>query len=113
MAIDVYLIVFHRYDTDSLKRLEWKYMVGITIITFVPALVFLFIRTDEKGPMYGSVTVCPSPPKNLVVAMELTAFPLIALVCNCPEVGVIPNCLLLRNYMVCDCVLLSSRISRR
>lgn len=57
MAIDVFLIVFRRYDSESLKRLEWKYTVAITSITFVPAFVFLFIRTEEKGPLYGSVTV--------------------------------------------------------
>lgn len=57
MAIDVYLIVFHCYDTESLRRLEWKYIVGISVLTFIPALVLLFIDTEEKGPMYGSVTV--------------------------------------------------------
>jgi hypothetical protein len=62
MAVDVYLIVFRRYDTQSLKRLEWKYILFITTVTFVPALVFLFIRTDSKGPMYGSVKVSHTPP---------------------------------------------------
>jgi len=58
MAINVYLIVFRRYDAESLRRLEWKYFAGIVVFTFIPALVFLFINTEEKGPMYGSVTVC-------------------------------------------------------
>lgn len=58
MAIDVYLIVFRCYDTAALKRLEWKYMIGITVFTFIPAFVMLFIDTPEKGPMYGGVTVC-------------------------------------------------------
>lgn len=58
MAINVFLIVYRRYDTETLRRLEWKYMGAVTAFTFIPALVFLFIRTDDKGPMYGSVTVC-------------------------------------------------------
>lgn len=58
MAINVFLIVYRRYDTETLRRLEWKYITVITTSTFIPALVFLFIRTDDKGPMYGSVTVC-------------------------------------------------------
>ena len=57
MAINVFLIVFRSYDAEALRRLELKYMVGITALTFIPAFVFLFVRTDDKGPMYGSVTV--------------------------------------------------------
>lgn len=57
MAINVFLIVFRGYSTESLRRLEWKYLSVITTVTFIPAFVFLFIRTDARGPMYGSVTV--------------------------------------------------------
>jgi hypothetical protein len=57
MAIDVFLIVFRRYDHANLRKLEVKYLAAITTVTFIPSLVFLFIRTPEKGPMYGSVTV--------------------------------------------------------
>ena len=57
MAVNVFLIVFRRYDIESLKRLEIKYLAVITTVTFIPALTFLFIHTDDKGPMYGSVTV--------------------------------------------------------
>lgn len=57
MAVNVYLIVYRSYDIESLRRLEWKYMVGITTVTFIPALVLLFIRDEDNGPMYGSVTV--------------------------------------------------------
>jgi len=57
MAINVFLIVFRRYDIESLKRLETRYLAVITTVTFIPALTFLFIKTDDKGPMYGSVTV--------------------------------------------------------
>lgn len=57
MAIDVFLVVFCRYDVKALKRLERIYATIITTLTFVPAIVLLFVRTEAKGPLYGSVTV--------------------------------------------------------
>lgn len=57
MAINVFLIVFRGYDTQALKRLEWKYMAVITTATFIPAFAFLFVQTEAKGNLYGSVTV--------------------------------------------------------
>ncbi|KUJ23877.1 putative cAMP receptor [Mollisia scopiformis] len=64
MACDVFLIVFYKYETEDLRRLELKYAVGITTVVFIPALTFLFIHTPEKGPIYGSVTLwCAISPK--------------------------------------------------
>jgi hypothetical protein len=57
MAYDVFLIVFYGYDAEDLRRLEAKFVVIITTVAFIPALVFLFIHTAAKGPMYGSETV--------------------------------------------------------
>ncbi|EFX02224.1 cyclic-AMP receptor protein [Grosmannia clavigera kw1407] len=51
MACDVFLIVFYQYDPKALRKLELKYIGGITIITFIPAFVFLFVHTAEKGHM--------------------------------------------------------------
>jgi hypothetical protein len=57
MAMDTYLVVFYHFDAHSLHKLEIKYIGAITTLTFIPALVFLFIQTPEKGPIYGSETV--------------------------------------------------------
>jgi hypothetical protein len=57
MATDVFMIVYYQLDTQDLQTYEWRYMTGITFITFAPAVVFLFVETDAKGPMYGSVVV--------------------------------------------------------
>ncbi|KAK0724917.1 hypothetical protein B0H67DRAFT_480881 [Lasiosphaeris hirsuta] len=77
MAIDVFLIVFYSYDAASLKRLEWKYMVGITTLTFIPAFVFLFINTEEKGPFYGSVTIwCAIAPKWVLFRIVIYYVPI-------------------------------------
>ncbi|KAK3984964.1 hypothetical protein QBC44DRAFT_300154 [Cladorrhinum sp. PSN332] len=64
MAVNVFLIVFRNYEAQALKRLEWKYAIVITLFTFIPAFVFLFINTEEKGPFYGGVTLwCAIAPK--------------------------------------------------
>lgn len=57
MACDVFLIVFYKYEAEDLHKLEVKYIGVITTLVFIPAVTFLFIRTPERGPMYGSVTV--------------------------------------------------------
>ncbi|KAH8900582.1 putative cAMP receptor [Thozetella sp. PMI_491] len=67
MAIDVFLIVFRQYDAEALRKLELKYITVITSVTFIPALVFLFIRTPDKGPMYGSVTLWCAMSPNWVL----------------------------------------------
>ncbi|KAL3459708.1 hypothetical protein BJX64DRAFT_291052 [Aspergillus heterothallicus] len=56
MTWDVVLVVLYHYEPERLRRLEKKYLLVITTLTFVPALVFLFIRTSDKGPIYGGVT---------------------------------------------------------
>lgn len=57
MALDVYLAVFHHFDGRALQKLEIMYVVAITVLTFIPALVFLFIRTPARGPIYGGAIV--------------------------------------------------------
>lgn len=57
MALDAYLVVFHHFDAPSLQRLEPKYVAVITVLTFIPAFTFLFIRTAAKGPIYGNSIV--------------------------------------------------------
>lgn len=57
MALDAYLVVFRQFDGSALKRLEIKYIAVITVLTFIPAFTFLFIRTAAKGPIYGSSIV--------------------------------------------------------
>ncbi|KAL2177795.1 uncharacterized protein P884DRAFT_223556 [Thermothelomyces heterothallicus CBS 202.75] len=77
MAVNVYLIVYHSYDIESLRRLEWKYVAGITTVTFIPAFVMLFIRTPDKGPMYGGVTLwCAIAPKWILFRIVIYYVPI-------------------------------------
>ena len=57
MALDTYLVVFYHFDTQSLRKLELKYIAVISTISFIPAFVFLFVPGHEKGPIYGDETV--------------------------------------------------------
>jgi hypothetical protein len=75
MACDVFLVVFYRYDTKALRKLEIKYISAITTLVFIPAVTFLFIHTAEKGPMYGSVTVSALPQIEASVAGMVTYSP--------------------------------------
>ncbi|KAK0634084.1 hypothetical protein B0T14DRAFT_534061 [Immersiella caudata] len=77
MAIDVYLIVFRCYETLAVRRLEWKYMIGITTFTFIPAFIMLFIDTLDKGPMCGSVTFwCAIAPKWVLFPIVIYYVPI-------------------------------------
>ncbi|OQE20324.1 hypothetical protein PENSTE_c013G08597 [Penicillium steckii] len=72
MALDTYLVVFHRFDTHSLLKLEKYYLSSISLLTFIPALVFLFIRTPERGPLYGSETIwCSISPEWMIIRIVL------------------------------------------
>lgn len=57
MALDTYLVVFYHFDAHTLHKLETKYIAAITTLTFIPAFIFLFINTPERGSIYGSQTV--------------------------------------------------------
>ncbi|KAJ5360782.1 hypothetical protein N7517_009973 [Penicillium concentricum] len=64
MALDTYLVVFHHFDTQSLRKLEVKYIAVITTFSFIPAFIFLFIHGHEKGPIYGDETIWCSIARN-------------------------------------------------
>ncbi|KAJ5715919.1 uncharacterized protein N7483_013100 [Penicillium malachiteum] len=54
MACNVYLNFFHKYSSDQLRRLEWKHLICCYGLPFIPAFVYFFIQTDERGRVYGS-----------------------------------------------------------
>ncbi|CAP99458.1 Pc22g21700 [Penicillium rubens Wisconsin 54-1255] len=70
MALDTYLVVFHHFDTQSLRKLELKYIGVISTLSFIPAFVFLFIRGREKGPIYGDETL-DDPPNNILLCARM------------------------------------------
>lgn len=97
MALDTYLVVFYHFDTQSLRKLEIKYIGVITILSFIPAFVFLFIR-DHKGPIYGDETV--STFNQLETTHVLKLIELIDLVLSISQLDAPAHNLLLCTRMV-------------
>jgi hypothetical protein len=54
MACNVYLTFYHKYEAVQLRKLEWKYLVFCYGLPCIPAIIFLFIETEERGKVYGS-----------------------------------------------------------
>lgn len=76
MAINVYLTLFRKYNSQQLKDLEWRYHIMAYGAPFVVALAYVFVETKSKGHIYGPATVrypisrhckCFSPQKSALV----------------------------------------------
>lgn len=57
MAINVYLTLFRKYNSQQLKALEWRYHLMAYGVPFIVALVYIFVGTRERGHIYGPATV--------------------------------------------------------
>lgn len=57
MAMNVYLTFYHKYGAVKLRKLEKWYFLACYGIPFIPALVYIFVSTKEKGRMYGNATL--------------------------------------------------------
>ena len=81
MAINVYLTIFKKYNTDDLKSLEWMYILGKDTCNpfacisaefwsanyggpFIPAFIYCFVSSPENGRIYANATLwCWVSPK--------------------------------------------------
>ncbi|KAI9374531.1 hypothetical protein BJX61DRAFT_497664 [Aspergillus egyptiacus] len=54
MAFNVYLTFFRKYNSEQLRRLEWKYFVICYGLPFIPAFLYFFIKSRSRGKIYGS-----------------------------------------------------------
>jgi hypothetical protein len=57
MAVNVYLTFYWKFDAESLRKLEKYYIMICYGAPFVPAFVYLWIKTPEKGHLYGNATL--------------------------------------------------------
>ncbi|KAJ9654870.1 hypothetical protein H2198_006143 [Neophaeococcomyces mojaviensis] len=57
MACNVWLSFFRSYDATTLRRLEFKYLLACYGLPFIPAFVYLFVETYERGKVYGSAVL--------------------------------------------------------
>lgn len=75
MACNVYLTFFHKYDSEQLRRLEWKYVLCCYGVPFVPAFAYFFIQTQARGRIYGSAIVSRIPNTFLLPALLIQSPP--------------------------------------
>lgn len=99
MACNVYLTFFHKYNSDQLRRLEWKYVVGCYGLPFIPAFLYFFIRTPARGRVYGSAFVRLLLLYNLTICPANSSSPT-AMVLDLSKMGLPPNRHLLRPRLV-------------
>ena len=57
MACNVYLTFYWKFDANRLRRLEIYYFILCYGIPFIPAFVYIFTKTTNKGRMYGNATL--------------------------------------------------------
>lgn len=64
MAINVYLVFFRGYTTEQLRSLDVWYLLACYGLAFIPAMVFVFISTSQRGHLYGPAIIwCWISPK--------------------------------------------------
>ena len=71
MACNVYLTFFHKYNSEQLRHLEWKYVLCCYGVPFIPAFAYFFIQTQARGHVYGSAIV--STPKTPTLPLPVFA----------------------------------------
>jgi hypothetical protein len=54
MALNVWLTFYRKYDAERIRKLEVIYFVVCYGVPFVPALVYVFVETHQKGRLYGN-----------------------------------------------------------
>lgn len=57
MAFNVYLTFFYKYESEQLRRLEWKYVIFCYGLPFIPSFSYFFVNTKERGKVYGEAVV--------------------------------------------------------
>ena len=53
MALNVYLALFRSWTVQRMQSQEWKYLAACYGLSLVPAITYLFIKTEERGRVYG------------------------------------------------------------
>ncbi|KAI1205945.1 family A G protein-coupled receptor-like protein [Annulohypoxylon truncatum] len=57
MAFNVYLTFYHKFDAARLRKMEIYYLLLCYGIPFIPALAYVFVKSERSGRMYGNATL--------------------------------------------------------
>lgn len=64
MAVNVFLVVFRDYDIKRLRSLDRKYIAFCYGLAAVPAVLYLFLESSDKGKVYGPAIVSNEHPPH-------------------------------------------------
>ena len=57
MAMNVYFVIFRRWDSKKLKQMFKWYILVCYGVPFIPAMFCLWYRSQKNGRVYGDATV--------------------------------------------------------
>ena len=57
MAVNVYLVFFRNYTVKQLRRLDIRYLLCCYGASFIPAFIYVFVTTENRGRVYGPAIV--------------------------------------------------------
>lgn len=57
MAFNVFIVFFRGVSPDVFRRWLWLYCLLCYGLPFIPAIVFLVYRPDDRGLIYGDAIV--------------------------------------------------------
>lgn len=57
MAVNIYLVFFRSYNTRQLRGLDHKYFIACYGLSLIPAIIYLFMETKDRGKIYGGAVV--------------------------------------------------------
>ncbi|RDW71040.1 hypothetical protein BP6252_07603 [Coleophoma cylindrospora] len=57
MACNVYLTFYFKFDAPRLRKMEPVYIACCYGIPFIPAFIYIWIKTSENGRFYGNATL--------------------------------------------------------
>lgn len=100
MACNVYLTFFRKYDSDQLRRLEWKYCAFCYGLPFIPAFAYFFIHSRAQGKIYGSAIVSDLRSQAVVDLWTCWYFAYLALVLDYTILGLPADCHVIRPCLV-------------
>ena len=57
MALNVLLTFYYKFGAEQLRHLEKWYFLFCYGLPFIPAFIYIWVSTPEKGRMYGNATL--------------------------------------------------------
>lgn len=93
MAINVFLVFFFGANPSTFHKYQWAYCLLCYGLPALPAVTLLFVRTLERGHVYGDATV------SSFCTSDSTMLTSLALVLDWPQLGFLADLDLLYSHL--------------